>query len=93
MRVGEASNPGPKGNSDADSALASALLEVLKSWKRPSGPGGSRSPDAHDAVRSENGKGEGKSAPTPGLGSSDSHGLVSRPTDADAPCCHRSEVV
>ena len=33
VRVGEASNPGPHGNSDTDSALASALLEVLKSWK------------------------------------------------------------
>ena len=50
VRVGEASNPGPKGNSDADSALASALLEVLKSCKRPSGPRNSRSVGADEAV-------------------------------------------
>ena len=74
VRVGEASNPGPQSNSDADSALASALLEVLRSWKRPGGTGGSGTPDAHDAAKLKPGKGKGKASPTQDSGNDKSQG-------------------
>ena len=74
VRVGEASNPGPQSNSDADTALAFALLEVLKSWKRPGGTGGSGTPDAYDASKSKSGKGKGKPSSNQESGSGTSHG-------------------
>ena len=80
VRLGEASNPGPQSNSDADTALAFALLEVLKSWKRPGGTGGSGTPDATDASKSKSGKGKGKpsSNQESGSGISQGSGLADR---------------